>query len=162
MQLLIFLILISFSKLTKAEQQLSMFGLTVHGYAVGAWSAKEMRNKISSDGTFVINPQLNYSNIKDNGDLYNYSIVGDCYGNPAIFLGKGKRYKIDNDLSFGYLLGLYMRQFPDREVFGLFRVGLYQIIPTPVIYAQHRISEKTILRIQSNALITFADIAWEF
>lgn len=158
--LLILFTMSAFSLGSKAEQQISLFGLSIHGTAVGPWAAKQMKNKITSDGTIALTPQINYSKIEA-GNIFNISALSDCYGNAAVFIGKGKKYDFDKELSFGYLFGIYARQFPEAEIFGLFRVGLYQFIPTPVIYAQHRIGEKTFIRVQSNYLITFIDLAWE-
>lgn len=162
----IFFILFSVLTLSldsKSEtRQISLLGITAHGTSINKYGANSMRNKITSDGFLVVNPQLNLTYIKDDGSFKNFTALIDCYAQPALFSGFGKNYQVEKDLSLGYVLGVYIRIFPDRDTIDIFRIGNYQIIPTPALTLQYRIKDKLYLRVQSNYVINFIDLAWEF
>lgn len=158
----IFITTIFYSNLSQAqERQLSLLGITLHGTSANKSAADEMKNRITSDGMLAFNPQINLTYV-DGNDIKNASLIIDCYRNPAVFFGIGKKYLVTEKLELGYIGGLYIRQFPAREEFELFKVGNYQIIPTPSLLAQYKIGEKTYLRMTSNYFINFFDVAFDF
>lgn len=158
----IILTMIAISQVAFAqERQISLLGVTLHGTAANKAAAIEMKNKITSDGLLAYNPQINLTYV-DGHDIKNVSLIIDCYRNPAAFFGVGKKYLVTENLELGYIGGLYIRQFPAREEFELFKVGNYQIIPTPSLIAQYKIGEKTYLRMTSNYFINFFDVAFDF
>lgn len=143
------------------ERKLSIFGLTIHGTSTNAFAANEMTNKLTQDGRIALNPQINVTFYKDQ-NISNYSFVIDCYAKPAIYLGRGKIYKVEDNLKLGYMLGLYARQYPRAEEFGLGRVGLYQFLPTPSLLMEYSVNEKVSIRVNSNIVINFVDLAFSF
>lgn len=163
MKKLILILILFLSNLAIAEnRQLSLFGITVHGIEGNSAAAKHMRNKITSDGLIASNPQLNLTYFEDDGSFKNITALIDCYASPALFLGTGKQYQVKHDLSLGYVLGLYLRSFPPREEIDLFRIGNYQFIPAPALSLQYTLGNGLYLRVQTNYVINFIDIAWNF
>ena len=160
--IIIFTIFLTSYSVKAESRQISLFGITAHGIEASKSSIRDMRNKITSDGFLALNPQLNLTYIKDDGSFKNFTALIDCYARPAIFIGSGKQYLVKPDLTLGYVLGVYFRMFPPRDQTKLFKVGNYQIIPTPALSLQYRINDRFFLRFQSNYVINFTDIAWEF
>lgn len=160
MKVLIAIFLISLSSFSQ-EKKLSIFGITVHGLDSNYDSVKEMKNKITSDGRLALNPQFNFSFYKNN-EISNFSFVIDCYAHPAFYLGNGKLYKVEPNLKLGYMFGVYIRQFPKNEIFDFGKIGNYQIIPTPSLILEYSLNDKLSLRVNSNYVINFVDLAWNF
>jgi hypothetical protein len=160
--LLILILLSIFCLNAKADdRKMSLFGLTVHGTNTNKFASNEMKNKITMDGRIALNPQFNFTFYKDN-QITNASFVIDCYANPALYFGKGKIYEVEENLKIGYMFGVYIRQFPRAEEFELGRIGNYQILPTPSLLVEYKLNNKTSLRLNSNLVINFVDLAWSF
>lgn len=144
-------------------RQFSIVGITAHGVkteAPGVQSA--MRNKLTSDGFLALNPQLNYTFNYADGTFYNTTALIDCYGDPAGFIGYGKKYQVESDLKLGYMAGVYARLFPNKETIKFGKIGNYQILPFPALIAEYEITETVSIRMSANYLINFFDLAWEF
>lgn len=160
MKLILLILIVSISSFSQ-ERKLSIFGMTVHGLDSNYDSVKEMKNKLSYDGRLALNPQLNFTFYKNN-QITNYSFVIDCYAHPAAYLGNGKIYQVDENLKLGYMFGVYIRQFPRNELFTFGKVGNYQIIPTPSLILEYSLNKKLSLRVNSNYVINFVDLAFNF
>lgn len=144
-----------------AETWFSPIGVTVHGDGSTEKAIREMSSKLDSRGVFALNPQFNILK-KDGVDVVGGSLVLDCYGHLAGFLGKGKSYQVTDTLSLGYVFGVYVRLNPHDLGLDMFTVGAYQIIPTPTLSAEYKISDNAVLRMNSNYYINFFDVAWRF
>ena len=158
------LTLILFTIANAQQNQLSLFGLTIHGVEVNRGAAGDMRNKITSDGILALNPQFNYTKVYEDNTMVNTSIVIDCYAAYATFLGYGKKYKIDNNFYLGYVAGLYSRIKPNRDESGINfpSIGKYQFIPIGGLYSEYKLTEKTSIRFTANYFINFIDLAFNF
>jgi hypothetical protein len=161
---LISLILL-FSLQALAEHQVALLGLTVHALGAEGMDPKIMKNKIDSNGITALNPQLNYAYINSNDQIYQAALIQDCYKHAAILLAYGKRYEVETDFYLGWELGIYGRQVPkDTKAndMRMMRQGIYQIFPTPGFIAQYNLTENLVIRVQSNLVINFFDIAFKF
>lgn len=160
MKTIILMLLMSLTAL--AEQQISLFGVTIHGGATDP----DMTNKLDDSGRAVFNPQINYMNINEDGRvLLHAAFLKDCYGHGAGFIAYGKRYKVDERLYLGLEIGVYARQVPrddNDDLHRMMRYGLYQVLPSPALIMQYKIAERIVIRAQSNFLINFFDVAWAF
>ncbi len=160
--LLIIILLSTFCiNATAQERKLSLLGITLHGFEVSKKSAETMTNKISNNGMLALNPQINITKY-DGNDISNVSFVIDCYAHLALFVGQGKSYKVSDDLRLGYMFGVYSRLYPGDGENDTFKVGAYQIIPTPSLLAEYSLNKRLSIRVNSNYVINFVDLAFSF
>jgi len=143
------------------EKKLSLLGVTFHGFEVSKKSAETMTNKLTSNGFIALNPQINVS-FYQNQVISNFSFVIDCYAHPAIYLGKGKIYQVEENLKLGYMFGLYIRQYPGDGEVDLMVHGNYQFIPSPSLLAEYSLNKRLSIRVNSNIVINFVDLAFSF
>lgn len=163
----IFLLILLISGVVKAEQQVSLVGLTLHLTPITKATDRLLKNKLSSGGQFVYNFQLNYMAINDEGSLVHAALLKDCFGNGAGFLAYGKRYEVKKDFYIGWELGFYGRQdpFPSEKDDGpiqSIKSGIYQFYPSPAGIVQYRILPNVLFRVQSNVVLNSFDLAWSF
>lgn len=162
MYLILILLVLFCVNAVAEEKRMGMFGITLHGTKVNKYAANDMINKLTSDGTLALNPGINLSYVSDDNILTSGSILLDCYKNPAAFIGKAKLYDVEQNIRLGYFFGLYVRQFPRNEEFEMFRVGNYQVIPTPGLYAEYKFNNRISLRLNSNYFINYFDLSWTY
>lgn len=143
------------------ERKLSLLGVTFHGFEVSKKSAETMTNKLSNNGFIALNPQVNVS-FYESQYVSNFSLVIDCYAHPAIYLGKGKIYQVEENLKLGYMFGLYVRQYPGDGETDLMVYGNYQFIPSPSLLAEYSLNKRLSVRVNSNIVINFVDLAFSF
>lgn len=163
-----FLILIlAFTSVVKAEQQVSLIGLTLHLTPITNQTAKLLKNKLTSGGQFVYNWQLNYMAINDEGQLIHAAMLQDCFGHGAGFLAYGKRYEVEKNFYLGWELGFYGRQRAwvgqtEDGVNPPITSGIYEFYPSPAVIAQYKLAPNVVIRAQSNLILNSFDIAWAF
>ena len=143
------------------EKKLSLLGVTFHGFEVSQKSAPTMTNKRSNNGFIALNPQINVSFYEEQ-KISNVSFVIDCYAHPAMYLGKGKIYQVEENLKLGYMFGLYIRQYPGDGEIDYMVYGNYQFIPSPSLLAEYSLNKRLSIRVNSNLVINFVDLAFSF
>lgn len=161
---LITLVLISFPFLVSAQtKQISFFGITHHGIpAIEPKNNTNLKNKLDPSGVWAYNPQFNFT-AYEKENLTNISFVVDCYANAAINLAKGKRFQYNDFFYYGYVYGLYFRKNPSRKDNPEFNISEnYQLFPNVALNLQYKLSKNVTLRLTSNYVINFIDVAFEF
>lgn len=136
------IVLISFLSINSYCNSLTVgfAGLTYHAANYEESWEPYMKRKLSKDGRLVWNPELNISFNKED-TVYNLTWLNDCFGRDAYFIGAGKRWVQENNITFGLIGGLYIRptfkigketlNTPDEFVH-----GKTEIIPLPWLYIQ--------------------------
>lgn len=90
-----------------SEFSVAFMGLTHHGVSGGARTAAYMDNKLSKDGVWAINPQLNLTYHTDSNWSFNASHIRNCFNMDAFHIGVGKRFEIFENTYVGGMLGVY-------------------------------------------------------
>lgn len=98
--------------LSATEIQIHQLGLTLHGLPTTGVAHKGMPRRIDEKGQLVVTPGLGIALI-ENQNIYSASILKDCFDNYASSLLVGRQFesKIPN-LSYSFLLGVYLRELP--------------------------------------------------
>ncbi len=88
--------------------------IVYHGIQPEQSVAGEMTRKLDSDGRMVVTPGFgfSYEGPGDGALLAMIAGVKDCYDNFAGMFQIGQSYKVSSTTSWGYTLGLYVRETP--------------------------------------------------
>lgn len=161
---LILLALILFPFFVSAQnKQISFIGVTHHGIpAIEPKNKTHLTNKLDQSGVWAYNPQFNFT-VYEKENLTNIAFVVDCYSNAAINLAKGKRFQYNDTFYYGYVYGLYFRKNPSRKDNPEFNISEnYQLFPNVALNLQYKLSKNVTLRLTSNYVINFIDVAFDF
>lgn len=127
------LIALLLAQTLKAETTLSLIGITAHGYDVSPL-ASEMPNKIDTNASAILNPQITLTNHFDNGLTISGSVLMDCFSRTAYNLSIGKHGQITKNVKFVSVMGLYVRKSAyEVKLPDFLRHANYDYIPMPMI-----------------------------
>ena len=105
--IILFLITLSFQINTQAKSlSLGLLGFTYHNIPVSKDIAQQMPRKITSDGLLVWHPEFNLTFKNNESMIFNATLVSDCMGKDAYFLGAGREWDYQNH-ALSLVVGIY-------------------------------------------------------
>lgn len=136
-------------------------GLTYHNLPMVEKDGMFMPRKLDKIGLFVVHPEISLSYKWSNGFTLNSSLVSDCYGNAAGYLGAGKTWTYGNHDLFA-VMGLYVREnAPPTNMNGI-ELGRHQMLPMPWLGYSYSlpVTQKTSVNVQlsSNYFLNHATL----
>jgi hypothetical protein len=168
--------LLLFSSPGKAEINLGIGGLTLHGSYVDPEVAREMPNKLDQKGRWVLHPVEVSITEKFESLQYFGAFLRDSINQPAMMLGSGLHSEAGR-FDYGFLLGVYLREMKTWvgmdgksyttssglvNGFGGLQVSGYQLFPMALVTASYKITDLLILSVGTNWFLTHFQLGFYF
>jgi len=117
----------------------SFAAITHHGFSIDKEASPLLKRKLTSSGRIVWNPELGVM-YQNKNTVMAMSVIDDCYGNMAGYIGAGKKWNLTKHFSAGFMMGFYIRHHVPYEKMPDWMIhGNTNIIPFPFIIAQQDI-----------------------